>query len=226
MENCKEIGYYRKSILSPIADILTVSTRSKIIDHFYEIFPPSENITILDLGVTSEKNSAANFLERVHPFLNRITCAATQKCEHLELEFPGVTVTQLDGNNLLPFPDNHFDIVYSNAVVEHVGSRELQKQFISEALRVAKSFYITTPNRWFPVELHTHIPLLHYLRPAVFRRCLELFGEDFYSKESNLNLLSKSDFYGLFDNTKNVNIKKIRTLGMVSNLCAYGSVYG
>jgi hypothetical protein len=215
--------YYRKSFVSPFADNLTISTRTKIINHFYENFPALENNKILDLGVTSEKSISANFLEQSYPFLNNVTCAATQDCKHLELEFPGVSVVQLSGNNLLPFPDNYFDIVYSNAVVEHVGSRLSQKRFITEALRVAKSYYITTPNRWFPVELHTHIPFLHYLSPPIFRHCLEMLGENFYSKECNLNLLSSDDLYKLFNKTSSVNIKKIRTLGMVSNLCAYGT---
>lgn len=215
--------YYRKTLVSPIADTLTISTRTKIIKHFYSIYPPLENTKILDLGVTSENNISANYLERSYPFLNKITCAATQDCSHLEIEFPGVTVVQLSGDNLLPFPDSHFDIVYSNAVIEHAGSRISQGRFVSEALRVAKSFYITTPNKWFPVEMHTHIPFLHYLNPTLFRRSLEILGENFYSKESNLNLLSSSDLYDLLNMAGSLKIKKIRTLGMVSNLCAYGT---
>ena len=72
----------------------------------------------------------------------------------------------------LPFRDGEFDVVFSNAVVEHVGSRTAQAAFVGELCRVGKSFFITTPNRWFPVEHHTGLPLLHYLPASVFRSLL------------------------------------------------------
>ncbi|MDR1740563.1 MAG: class I SAM-dependent methyltransferase, partial [Synergistaceae bacterium] len=51
-----------------------------------------------------------------------------------------------------PFKDGEFDLVFSSAVIEHVGSFERQTRFISEAARVSGRYvFITTPNRWFPV---------------------------------------------------------------------------
>ena len=55
----------------------------------------------------------------------------------------------------LPFEDGAFDIAFSNAVIEHVGGREEQRRFVAEALRVARRAFVTTPNRWFPLEVHT-----------------------------------------------------------------------
>ena len=34
---------------------------------------------------------------------------------------------------------------------------------MSEALRVAPRAFVTTPNRWFPIEVHTRLPLVHWL---------------------------------------------------------------
>lgn len=64
----------------------------------------------------------------------------------------------------LPFTDGAFDLVLSNAVVEHVGGPEGATAVIEESRRVAKVLTIhTTPNRWFPVETHTRVPVLHWL---------------------------------------------------------------
>ena len=58
------------------------------------------------------------------------------------------------------------DVVFSNAVIEHVGGREEQRRFVAEALRVGRRAFVTTPNRWFPIEVHTRLPLVHWLPEA------------------------------------------------------------
>lgn len=68
-----------------------------------------------------------------------------------------------DGRRL-PFPDGHTDMVLANAVIEHVGGLADQLQFVNEQTRVARCWVITTPNRWFPVESHTSVLLLHWSR--------------------------------------------------------------
>jgi 2-polyprenyl-3-methyl-5-hydroxy-6-metoxy-1,4-benzoquinol methylase len=64
----------------------------------------------------------------------------------------------------LPFADGSFDVVLSNAVIEHVGDEAQQRAFVAEHLRVARHFVITTPNRWFPMETHTRAVLRHWSR--------------------------------------------------------------
>jgi SAM-dependent methyltransferase len=64
----------------------------------------------------------------------------------------------------LPFSNGAFDVVLSNAVIEHVGGRREQEQFVAEHLRVARHWVITTPNRWFPLEPHTGVFLRHWSR--------------------------------------------------------------
>ena len=71
--------------------------------------------------------------------------------------------TYVQANGLsLPFADDSFDLVYANAVIEHVGSLEDQQRFIQELDRVGRSWVVTTPNRWFPVEAHYHTVLSHW----------------------------------------------------------------
>ena len=62
----------------------------------------------------------------------------------------------------LPFADGAFDVVLSNAVIEHVGDAEDQRAFVAEHLRVGRHFVITTPNRWFPMETHTKALFRHW----------------------------------------------------------------
>lgn len=83
-----------------------------------------------------------------------------------------------DGRSL-PFRDDAFDIVVSNAIVEHVGNEDEQIQFSAEQQRVAKYFVMTTPNRWFPIESHRRLPLIHWFpawrrRQTAFTRLLSL----------------------------------------------------
>jgi hypothetical protein len=67
-----------------------------------------------------------------------------------------------DGCNLV-FPNNSYDIVFSNSVIEHVGSYENQKAFASEVRRVGKSLWIQTPAYECFIEPHYLAPFIHWL---------------------------------------------------------------
>ncbi len=89
---------------------------------------------------------------------------------------PNVTVSGIESDSTfwpkwvkadgrkLPFGNNSFDFVFSNAVIEHVGNEEDQLDFVNEHNRVGKNWVFTTPNRLFPIESHTQIVLLHMKR--------------------------------------------------------------
>jgi RNA polymerase-binding transcription factor DksA len=62
----------------------------------------------------------------------------------------------------LPFADGAFDMVVSNAVVEHVGGAADQSRFVREHARVGRQWALTTPNRWFPVEAHAKVVVKHW----------------------------------------------------------------
>ena len=95
----------------------------------------------------------------------------------------------------LPFADRTFDIVSSNAVVEHVGDRDRQRRFVEEAQRVGRHVFVTTPNRWFPLEVHTRLPLVHWLPDDVAGRAYDLAGKS-WARENHL--LGPGDLRGLF----------------------------
>jgi hypothetical protein len=195
--------------------------RRKMFDAFITESGIQQSDTVLDIGVTSDRAySHSNYLEHWYPYKNRITACGTDDASFLERMYSGLRFVPADGRDL-PFADQEFDFVHSSAVLEHVGSRTKQTAFLREAWRVArKGIFVTTPNRWFPVEFHTVMPFAHWLPTSAFRKLCKLRGLEFFSSEDNLNLLSGSQLRRLAtaSGAEKVNISYVTLLGWPSNL--------
>ena len=120
------------------------------------------------------------------------------------------------------------DVVLSSATIEHVGSREKQKNMIKNISLLSKKFFIiTTPNKNYPIDFHTKLPLINMLPNNIFRKILKLMRFEFFSKEENLNLISYSDIKNLINESNineffNIKIKYIRLLFFKSNFIIIG----
>ena len=79
-----------------------------------------------------------------------------------------------DATNLAQFGDASFDIAFSNSVIEHLFTFEKQQRMASDIQRIGKAFWVQTPNFWFPMEPHFHVPGWQWmplgLRASILRR--------------------------------------------------------
>jgi len=83
-------------------------------------------------------------------------------------DYPGPFV-RADGREL-PFADGEFDVTYSNSVIEHVVEPSDRRALAGELARVGGRYFVQTPNRFFPVEPHALLPLVHWLPRRLGRR--------------------------------------------------------
>jgi len=115
--------------------------------------------TVLLVGAESESYTWSNIVERAL-LESDAWVVASGLGPRIELDAPRVLC---DGRRLA-FEDKSFDLVVSNAVIEHVGDAAEQKAFVDEHHRVGRRFIITTPNLLFPVESHTRVIARHWSR--------------------------------------------------------------
>ena len=206
------IDYSSGSLPGPLLrwkDATALRARQKIFAHFRRVIPTDRTARVLDVGVTPEQAIVSNnFFEDLYPWKDRITATSIEDASFLEVEYPGLRFVRTNGVSL-PFDDGEFDVVFSSAVVEHVGSRGHQQRFVNEILRVGKSFFATTPNRWFPVDLHTGLPFIHWMPQSIHQAALRHIGMDFWASTDNLNLLSGASFVDLFPPQASVEFDQI-----------------
>jgi SAM-dependent methyltransferase len=197
-----------------LADAISLRSRRRKLALFHELMRPGPGTTVLDVGVDEVSLGEAggesgctthNFLEERYPWPERITALGLHDGRRFRERYPVIAYVQGDAC-ALPFPDGAFDIVHSNAVIEHVGPRPRQELVVREALRVGRRVFLTTPNRWFPVEVHTRLPLVHWLPEGLSGRVYDLKGMP-WARENHL--LGPRELRALFP----VPVR-IRNLGM------------
>jgi len=165
---------------------------------------------IIDIGTTPNLDKFNNkVLDKLKNNKN-VTCLSNLDCKILSEKYPNIKrfiKCDIRKNSLY---DNSFDIVHSNATIEHVGSYKRQLLFIKECVRISKKFiFIQTPNRFFPIDFHTLLPLVHWLPKYIHRKFLKIINLNFYSKEKNLNLLSKKNLTNM---CKDLNLEKFEII--------------
>ncbi len=183
-----------------LTDAISVRSRRRKLALFMEEIAPTDETAVLDVGADdlgfgdAGACSTLNFFEEHYPWPEQVTALGVTEGARFRERYPRIRYVQGDALSL-PFADGEFDVVFSNAVVEHVGGREQQRQFVAEALRVARRAFVTTPNRWFPVEVHTLLPLVHWLPDPAAHRAYDLARKP-WAKENHL--LGPGDLRDLF----------------------------
>ncbi len=199
----------------------TARSRRRRLAHFLEIVQPKAADLVLDVGVIDSAWRSSNFLESQYPWPSQITAVALEPMPTFERIFPEVRVVVADGRSL-PFADNSFDIGFSNAVIEHVGSRDEQRRFVEELVRTCRTVFIATPNGGFPIDPHTLLPFVHWLPRRIRHKLLHWSGNGNWASEAALNPLRAGTLRSFFPPGCDVRIDKQRVLGMTTVLVATG----
>jgi ubiquinone/menaquinone biosynthesis C-methylase UbiE len=145
--------------------------RGQKLDLFLQFTGHSSRSTLLDVGGGTGIDS--EFVPLYRAFQNVTVANLTPPPSDL-CSLPNVTYEVADGCHL-PYGSKSFDWVFSNAVLEHVGSAARQQQFADEIRRVAKyGYFVTTPNKRFPIEPHSLLPFYQFLSEPWQRRVVRL----------------------------------------------------
>jgi hypothetical protein len=183
--------YYQVVKPAGLAERLLIAAREKIYADFLEHMQPAPDSRIADVGISDVVSDGANVLERNYPHLGNVTACGLGSAENFQRAFPAVHYRQIQPNAPLPFADNTFDIATANAVLEHVGSVENQRAFVGELTRIARRVFISVPHRYFPVEHHTAIPLLHF-SDQTFKAACALLSKSSWAEETHLILMTRA----------------------------------
>jgi len=175
-----------------LAQRLSAHNRDRKWRLFLQEITPTESMRILDVGYSAKEFSQVdNYIEKHYPFPWRLTALGIDPVQEFSDRYQGVHTVSYDGG-IFPFTDKQFDVVWSNAVLEHVGGTDKQLLFLKEIARVGRRAFITTPNRYFPIELHTRTPLLHYFPKPVLDAYLTAVGKS-WATADYMHLLSERE---------------------------------
>jgi hypothetical protein len=149
---------------------LSNARRSRRFEAFERILEdfPDRPVRVLDIGGTNSFWEQRGWAGRdnVHVVLVNLE-AEPRVHENIEPRAG-------DATNLRELPDGCFDVVFSNSVIEHLETFERQAAMAAEVRRLAPSYWVQTPNFWFPMEPHFLTPAWHWLpvdlRVALLRR--------------------------------------------------------
>jgi len=202
---------------------LSLHFRRQRMRRFLREFPIDARTRILDIGGTPE-------CWELIPEPPRVTLLNTPRAKD---DLRGAATWVAGDGRALPFRDGAFDIVFSNSVIEHVGDAASQQRFAREVARVGRSYWVQTPNRWFPVEQHLFTPVVHWLPKSWQRAIVPRFTvwdavmrlspdrRQFYLEHylSEVKLLGAAELRGLFPAAR---IVRERFCGWTKSLIARG----
>ena len=115
-------SYWRKIfLLDTILKSIVLKNRIFFFKYFCDSIKFDDKSKILDIGTTPSTEDHENLFIKLFPYKFNITCLSNIDCTPIKDKFKGLNFILGDGraSNL---EDNSFDIIHSNAVIEHVGS--------------------------------------------------------------------------------------------------------
>ena len=163
------------------------------------------NITCLDVGGT------AIYWEMVG-YDKKNMCITLLNQKKVEVNNKKFVSKIGDARSMPEFATDSFDVVFSNSVIEHVGDYNDQIKMAKEIERVGKSYFIQTPNLYFPIEPHYLFPGFQFLPFKAKAFLIRRFNLGWYKKTKNkkrsheianeIKLLSRKKLLNLFPQGK------------------------
>jgi hypothetical protein len=128
-------------------------------------------VRIVDIGGTNQYWEMRGWAGRDDVQIVTINLKAERQ------EHPNIIPRTGNATDLSEYRDDEFDVAFSNSVIEHLFTLAQQQAMAREVQRVGKAYWVQTPNYWFPIEPHFHVPgwqwMPHTLRIWLLRhrRC-------------------------------------------------------
>ena len=176
--------------------------RRRRMRRFLGTFNVRAETRILDVG------GLPRFWEGI-PIQSRITILNTAPLDDFESSFlmPNQEFVLGDGTRI-DCDDEEFDILFSNSVIEHLGTFATQQAFAREARRAGKGYWVQTPARECLIEPHYFTLFVHWMPKDTQRKLLKNFSlwgllgrpkpEIIELVLAELRLLSRGEFESLF----------------------------
>ena len=188
--------------------------RQRRFSEFIRVIDPAPHEQILDLGGAEGAWRGAG-LEQQVTILNIDDKVIEPPFRYIKGD---ACATQLE--------DQSYDIVFSNSVIEHLGSASNQKAFAREVRRIAtRAYWIQTPYKHFPIEPHAIFPFYTYMpfgcRKMIAKRwplshIRRIANPEEYVR--NILLLNPQQFGALFDGAS---LYKEYLFGLLKSMTAY-----
>lgn len=180
-------------------------------------------LSILDVGGTQQFWEVMGFVNEEHTHITLLNLNQPQTSYENFLGVEG------DATNMFQFVDKQFDVVFSNSVIEHVGSFERQKSMALEVLRVGKRYFVQTPNYYFPMEPHFLVPGFHWFPTSLRVFLITHWQLGWYERipdpkaawdfVEQIRLLRRHELLELFPNS---NLYEEKLVGLTKSLVVYG----
>ena len=217
------------TLISQLADGFAVRKRLEIFYKHFSCFDLTalQKGNCLDIGATSDCIlKSSNIWHKLVPSNILIDVLSDQRAVNLHAH-DRVRNWYVGSAIQLPFSDESYEIVISNATLEHVGSKDNQIRMLREVFRVSSKYVlVSTPDRKHPIEFHSRLPFIHMLPRSIWRKLLKYLGMNFLASEDNLNLLSRSDIRDLLEQISpkdwKIDISYVRLLGFKSHVVIVG----
>jgi hypothetical protein len=216
------LGLIRRVVDNKSGHSVSTALRRRRMDVFHRLIQDKDRpVRVLDVGGTEAYWRAVGIPDGLRIVL--LNQAAPDPVT------PGMEGVAGDARDMSVFGDRTFDVVFSNSVIEHVGTFRDQTAMAREVQRVGRAYFVQTPNRYFPIEPHFLFPGFQFLPVGMRARLHNRWNLGWMSRAPSLEaarreveqvrLLTRRELQALFPDAS---IHVERFAGVPKSYVAYG----